>query len=179
MVKLNLGCGRRNLDGKDWVNVDKYPHPNVDALCDLDAFPYPFKDNSADYIYLNHVLEHLKNPYDVILECHRILKTSGILEIKVPHKNHLSAYDVAHKSLFTERSMCHLVDNGKDTSDRIHNESEKSGSSLQCNSYFEEIYRHVKRVIPTPWGYLPGFNIYKNAVGIGIRCEIHWKLKKE
>ena len=162
-MKLNLGCGTRKLD-EDWINVDKTLHKNVDIVHDLNVFPYPFGDNSIDFIYMNHVLEHLKEPYDVVVECHRILKSGGSFEIIVPHKNNLSAYDVAHPRLFTERSFCHLNHIGI--------------SSLQCKPLFKEIECHVKRLIPTPWGYLNGFNLYKNAVGIGIRSEIRWVLQK-
>lgn len=175
--KLNLGSGARKLSG-DWINVDKTPHENVDVVHDLNVFPYPFDDNSVGFICMNHVLEHLKEPYDVAVECHRILKPGGSFEIIVPHKNHLSAYDVAHPRLFTERSMCHLTGVGKDTNKRVHDEKELSGSSLQGNPLFKMVVCEVKRLIPTPWGYLNGFNLYKNAIGIGIRAEIRWVLMK-
>jgi len=163
VMKLNFGCGTRELPG-NWVNVDKTSNSNVDVVHDLNVFPYPFDDNSVGFIYMNHVLEHLKEPYDVVVECHRILKPGGLLEIIVPHKNHLSAYDIAHPRLFTERSLSHLNHSGV--------------SSLQCKPLFKEVVCHVKRVIPTPWGYLNGFNLYKNAIGIGIRSEIRWVLQK-
>jgi SAM-dependent methyltransferase len=162
-MKLNMGCGTRKLSG-DWVNVDKIKHENVDIVHDLNVFPYPFDGDSVKDIYMYHVLEHLKEPYDVVVECHRILEPSGTLEITVPHKNHLSAYDIAHPRLFTERSLSHLNHTGV--------------SSLQCEPLFKEIVCDVKRVIPTPWGYLNGFNLYKNAIGIGIRSEIRWVLEK-
>jgi len=137
----------------------------VDIVHDLNEFPYPFKDDFADYIYMLHVLEHLENPYKVLVECHRILKNEGVLDIIVPHKNNLSAYDIAHRSYFTEWSLGHL--------------SSKKGDSysLQKKPLFQEIFRKVKRVIPTPWGYIPGFKIY-GTLGVGIRSEIRWKLKK-
>lgn len=177
-MKLNLGCGRRRLEGDGWVNVDMFSHPNVDVVHDLNVFPYPFDDGCADYIFINHVLEHLVNPYDVMLECHRLLKAGGVVEVVVPHKNSLSAFDIAHRCFFTERSMCHLLDAGKDVGVGVHGVDGFSGSSLQCHGLFKLLLCRVKRLIPTPWGYLPGFNVYKNAVGIGIRTEICWKLKK-
>ncbi len=46
----------------------------------------PFKDNSVDYIYTSHLLEHLKKRevVKVIRECHRILKPHGWIRIVVP-----------------------------------------------------------------------------------------------
>ena len=163
LKSLNLGCGKRKLKG-NWINVDKYKNENVDIVHNLNVFPYPFKDNSINHIYMYHVLEHLENPYDVLMECYRILKPDGIIEIYVPHKNHLSAYDIAHRNYFSERSMCHFITKGE--------------SSLQANRFFEIIKVKVKRMIPTPFGYLKGFNLYKNAVGIGCKIEIFWLMKK-
>ena len=44
-----------------------------------------YKPNSLDCIYLNHVLEHLKNPNEYLTKIHSILKTDGILHIAVPN----------------------------------------------------------------------------------------------
>jgi len=176
-MKLNLGCGRRKLKGT-WINVDRVKHDNVDVVHNLDTFPYPFTDNSVDYIYMHDVIEHLANPYECMIECHRILKPKGIIEIITSHKNHLSSYDIAHKSYFTERSMCHLTKTNKQSDHRIHRENELLGSSLQCRPLFNILLLKVTRYIPTPFGYIKGFNIYKNAIGVGIKLRIHWKMEK-
>ncbi|MCA9478560.1 MAG: methyltransferase domain-containing protein [Nanoarchaeota archaeon] len=89
-VKLNLGCGTDHMKG--WLNVDYKDLPEVDKVMDLNKFPYDFKSNSVDYIYMDHVLAHLKYPNKTIKECHRILKKGGILEIKVPHFSCHTAY---------------------------------------------------------------------------------------
>ena len=54
MLKLNLGCG--NKIKKDFVNVDKFEIFNPDIVHDLEEFPYPFDNNSADFILLSHIL---------------------------------------------------------------------------------------------------------------------------
>ena len=41
-------------------------------------------DAGLDAININQVLEHLKNPREVIEECHRILRKDGLLVISVP-----------------------------------------------------------------------------------------------
>lgn len=41
-------------------------------------------DEGLDAININQVLEHLKNPKEVIEECHRILRKDGLLVISVP-----------------------------------------------------------------------------------------------
>jgi GDP-D-mannose dehydratase len=56
-VKINLGCGKDIREG--WINMDKIDTPNVNIIHNLNEFPYPFGDNSIDYILMSHILEHL------------------------------------------------------------------------------------------------------------------------
>jgi SAM-dependent methyltransferase len=98
-VKLNLGCGWELLDG--YINCDLRENLKADKHFDLNEFPYPFADNSADVILLSHVLEHLDDPVQVLQECHRVLKTGGELRVYVPYFSSESAYaDIDHKHFF-------------------------------------------------------------------------------
>lgn len=58
MKLLNAGCGTHYAQG--WVNTDLVStdttHPDV--LVDPEK-PYPFEDNTFDYVFLGHVLEHI------------------------------------------------------------------------------------------------------------------------
>lgn len=112
-VKLNLGCGKDIRPG--WINVDKIELDGVDIVHDLDMFPYPFDDNSVDYILMNHTLEHLDDVVRVMEECHRILKPNGRLEIVVPYYKHTGAFaDPTHRHFFTEHSMDYfLIEGGR------------------------------------------------------------------
>lgn len=80
-MQLNLGCGKDRLEG--WINVD-IAH-ECDVIHDLNVFPYPWEDESVSYIKMHHVLEHLDKPLDVLIECSRILRKGGILDIEVPY----------------------------------------------------------------------------------------------
>lgn len=104
-MKLNLGCGDDIREG--WINVNLFPHEGADIVWDLNKFPYPFKDKSADYILLDNILEHLDDTVLTVFECHRLLSDTGTLEIKVPYMFHsLSIY---HKKFFNERSLDGLI----------------------------------------------------------------------
>ncbi len=103
--KLNLGSGIDRKEG--YVNVDWTPLTEPDVICDLNAMPYPFEDNSIDAIEASHVLEHLDRPFAVMTELHRILKPGGTLHVKVPHfsrgmthPEHSHGFDVTFPKYF-------------------------------------------------------------------------------
>jgi predicted SAM-dependent methyltransferase len=80
---LNLGCGRRAHSS--WINLDLAPSVPGVVSCDLSTgIPYP--DSSIDVVYNSAMLEHLKkcDAESFVRECHRVLKTGGILRIGVP-----------------------------------------------------------------------------------------------
>ncbi len=95
-VILNIGCGKTRIPnsiGVDEVKIDDF----VDVVHDLNILPYPFQDNFADEIHLYHVLEHLDEPIKKVEELHRILKTGGILYLRVPHFSSMGAFsDITH-----------------------------------------------------------------------------------
>lgn len=79
---LHLGSGVNVVEG--WLNADKFK-PQADIF--LNAYKkFPFKDNSFDTIYSEHMFEHihiLKVPY-FLKETLRILKPGGIFRMSVP-----------------------------------------------------------------------------------------------
>jgi len=81
-TKLNLGSGEKKIKG--FINVDLHA-TNADIKHDLNKYPYPFKNNSVDYILASHILEHLKEPMEFFKELQRILKENGRAKIIVPH----------------------------------------------------------------------------------------------
>ena len=78
---------------------------------------------SFDAININQVLEHLKNPHEVIKECYRLLKKGGVLIISVPDirspqftigKENWFLLDLPfHLFHFTEKGLVGLLQNNK------------------------------------------------------------------
>jgi hypothetical protein len=87
-LKLNLGCGSQMLPG--WLNVDKFGAP--DLVCDLEATPWPWPDNSVEEVLLSHVLEHLGRDPGVFIaimkELYRVCRANARVKIVVPHPRH-------------------------------------------------------------------------------------------
>lgn len=84
---LHLGCGNiflKSTKNQEWVNLDVIDHPKVNIRWDLDKYPYPFKDDSFDYIYGRCIAEHVQFFDKFVEELHRILKPGGILDLTLP-----------------------------------------------------------------------------------------------
>lgn len=107
MKKLNLGCGEDYKEG--WVNADIGNTFKKDVEVDLHKLPLPFEDNTFDYIFTAHVLEHLDynkiggTLVPLIIELHRILKPNGRLEIRVPHVSWIGSLGILglHRNVFS------------------------------------------------------------------------------
>ncbi len=85
-IKLHLGCGTIYLDG--WINIDNNSDNNIEKI---DLFwditkKLPIFDNSVDFIYNEHLLEHLSPDEAVksIRDFMRVLKPGGIMRIAMP-----------------------------------------------------------------------------------------------
>jgi len=93
-LKLNLGCGDVILP--NFINADISGKEGTVKI-DLNK-PLPFKDNSARYVLTSHVLEHLNNPLEVMLEIYRVCKPGAIVDIYLPHYSLCATYaDLTHK----------------------------------------------------------------------------------
>ncbi len=98
---LDVGCGDSKIKGAigvDWVKL-----PGVDKVHDLNIFPWPFKDESFNKIYMMNIIEHLPNTIKVMEELYRLLVPGGIVHIEVVYWNHRhSVSDPQHVSFFNE-----------------------------------------------------------------------------
>lgn len=83
-AKINLGSGNDYKGG--WINVDVDSSTNPDIKADL-LDTLPFKNNYAEEILLQDVLEHFikEQGTDLLKEIHRIMKVSGKLTLRIPN----------------------------------------------------------------------------------------------
>jgi len=125
-VCVNLGCGPSGING--WINYDWGMLPFLDKfkfilkilvrlgllnesylvkwpklnLVDLRK-GIPLDDKSVDFIYCSHVLEHFEKweTENILKECRRVLKKSGIMRIVLPDLERLiSKYKVGSAEKF-------------------------------------------------------------------------------
>lgn len=81
--KLQIGCGFNPIDG--WLNTDLAFNEKV-AFLDASK-KYPFDDETFDYIFTEHLFEHLtfNEELTMLEECFRVLKKGGILRLATPN----------------------------------------------------------------------------------------------
>ena len=111
-LRLNLGAGEHPREG--FINVDFLDLPGIDVVHNLMDFPYPFADESAEWISAIDVIEHLDNYTDnkkplivaFVEECHRILEPGGTLFIQTPRYDaEFMWIDLTHVRGFHPQSM--------------------------------------------------------------------------
>lgn len=80
-MKLNIGCGKHHLE--DYINIDCVAP--ADMIHDVEESELPYEDNTVDEIVLSHVLEHFKNPLEVMQELWRVAKPDAKIHIRLPY----------------------------------------------------------------------------------------------
>lgn len=86
-LKLHIGCGENIIPW--WLNTDIKCRKNVVYL---DAGKrFPFRDCTFDYIFSEHVFEHLdfEAERNMLNESFRVLKNEGILRLSTPNLDFL------------------------------------------------------------------------------------------
>jgi 2-polyprenyl-3-methyl-5-hydroxy-6-metoxy-1,4-benzoquinol methylase len=129
---LDIGCGRglflRLMKRSGWntlgIEYDASSAALVQESMGVEVVSGELKNQGFanavfDVIVMNHSLEHMKNPTEVVQECARTLKPNGLLVIAVPNINSLQArwggkhwfhldipYHLIH---FSEKSLTSLL----------------------------------------------------------------------
>lgn len=101
--KIELGGGKNPKKG--YINFD-HSFDGSDICIDLEKSELPINDNIIEKIYSNHFFEHLGDIINLMNECWRVLKWGGKMEIIVPHKDCIVAWqDPTHKRYYNTQSM--------------------------------------------------------------------------
>lgn len=89
---IDVGSGPERL-GKEFINVDIFPFPEVDIVSD--ATKLPFKDNTIDAAVSESLFEHVPDAHLVAREMVRVVKPGGYVYVSAPfmHPFHASPDD--------------------------------------------------------------------------------------
>lgn len=137
MKTLDVGCGINKLPGS--IGIDRNPASRADVICELDQFPYPFRDSSFDRLQAVHVIEHVGDVMQTMEEFHRLLKPGGEAFIVTPHYTDFSSFcDPTHRWHLNSFSLRYF---GEDN----------AGYGYYSKVRFEEISVHVKLLALWRW----------------------------
>jgi SAM-dependent methyltransferase len=146
MRTLDVGCGINKKAGA--IGIDRNPASRADVLCDLDRFPYPFRDSSFDELQAVHVIEHVSDVIRTMEEFHRLVRAGGEVLIVTPHYTDFSSFcDPTHRWHLTSFSL------------RFFGE-DHGGFGYYSGARFDEISVRVKLL--ALWRWL-GFEVLVNT----------------
>jgi SAM-dependent methyltransferase len=138
---LEIGPGKKPYcDPRNTKYLDKHlSHKdgctNPDIVATADQIPSP--DGAFDYVFSSHCLEHVPNTLKVLREWVRVLKSSGVLFLVLPHGDRTFDRCRAKTSLAHHISDQEVV--GCSSSDPTHFEEMKTGWIADAGSNFEGI----------------------------------------
>ena len=75
-----------------------------------DAMNLSFADETFDFVFSYHALEHIENPNKALREIHRVLKTGGGYWIGTPNKSRIVGYIGGKKTSVSEKVKWNLAD---------------------------------------------------------------------
>ena len=84
VTRIDIGCGSSEQKYKDCFGIDVNPDYKPDLLHNCDA-GIPLASNSLDFINSDNSLEHFRNPYLVLSECYRCMKSGATMRLVVPN----------------------------------------------------------------------------------------------
>lgn len=94
------------------IGIDRNPRTRADVLCDLDRFPYPFRDDSFDRLQAIHVIEHVSDVIRTMEEFHRLVRHGGTIFLATPHYTDFSSFcDPTHRWHLTSFSFRYFGEN--------------------------------------------------------------------
>jgi O-methyltransferase len=94
---IDFGCGGNKIR-PEAIGIDHRLLPGVNIVWDLNRYMYTFHQESLNYVFSSHVLEHLQDPRGMIRQWWGILKKGGYLVFYLPHPK-----------LYTEPNPEHIV----------------------------------------------------------------------
>lgn len=129
---LDIGCGRglflHLMQNEGFtvkgIEFNKEIANYVKKTYDIDVVwgdydKWMFNESTFDIITMFHVLEHLQQPYEMLMNCHKLLKENGLLIISVPNLYSLQGlvgkYNWLHLDIpyhlyhFTEKGLIKML----------------------------------------------------------------------
>jgi len=104
--RWNLYIGGAGNDTPGYVNIDLFPLPGVNVVCD--AHRLPFREDIFTRVECDAVLEHVAEPDVVMREIERVLAPGGFAHIVAPFCHPLHEYPSDYRR-FTPAALLRMA----------------------------------------------------------------------
>jgi len=144
-MKIEIGGGA-TPKGDGYVNIDILPCADIVFDLEDQSKKLPIENDSIEFVYSSHCLEHVRNAIGVLGEILRICKIGATVELRFPHWLHPMASCSGHVHVLSDRQVeiwCSQPDNfWKDSNKKfllnhIH---------YQIDVAFHELRRHFSQL---------------------------------
>jgi len=117
---------KKFFDGWEYFGVDVDQKDNVDVVM-TGEYEIPLPDNFADLLITGQCIEHVRNPFKLMAEAVRCLKTGGYVICIAPNRDSIHRYPIdtfryhpdGMEAIFDEAGVTKIVCELGDKSQRI------------------------------------------------------------
>ena len=107
VYKIDIGCKNKTKDGCLGIDIIDF---GQDIVWNINN-GIPFPDNSVEYIYMSHFLEHIEDRYiaSLFTDIYRVSIDGTIIDIKIPHRENIESYYLGQVSWWDEARIKGIV----------------------------------------------------------------------
>ena len=111
--RLNFGCGDSQY--KEFLNVDNNAVCKPDEFWPDDGCGFRCADESVDFVYSTHVVEHLDDLVLFFNEAHRVLRPGCAMWTRAPYYSSIRCWqDPTHKRAISENTFAYTEKEWRD-----------------------------------------------------------------
>lgn len=126
---MDFGCGLRDEIFVNCLYLEVYPSRTADVIVTPNE-RLPFKNNSFDGIVSAAVLEHVRRPWEVVREFHRVLKPGGKAYIDWPFLQPFHGYPSHYYNATPSGLSAMFEDNGFELVSKMRHPLQEADSTL-------------------------------------------------
>jgi SAM-dependent methyltransferase len=136
------------------IDVAESFDPRASAIADLrvgDAMAVDCPDETFDFVFSYHALEHIADPMQALREMHRVLKSSGGFWIGTPNRTRLIGYIGAKEGTLRDKIRWNLADYRARLAGKFRNEfgAHAGFTSPELHAMLASVFEGVRDVSDT------------------------------